>query len=496
MNLVNIKLPRGQWKYNPSEPLGAAGGFGEVFAGQGEGEGEAQLNLAIKKLHLDAREAAHREMTVCEDLFNRELKFIVPIYDAGLDANTDSYFVVMARAEGNLEDYINYNGIQAQVEAVHIMIDIAHGLQEVIDLVHRDLKPGNVLFHNGAWKIADFGIARFLEESTSLQTLKGCLSPDYAAPEQWRYERATNATDVYALGCIGHTLLTGEPPFSGTLEELREAHLNLVPKRLPAEVYPKFSSLISMMLRKQRSVRPDIGRVLEILESIKEGYQGSGGSPAYEELVKAGNGVEQIRSERETHELEERSKREARNNLALAGQEIFGNLVDELFSFIEKAAPNAIRRNSSTIILGKGKLSIITTERIFPIGTFERSGWNVLSGAIIQVTQENPPYSPSSALWYMDPNGGENYRWHEVSYWNMAFSSKGTKYDEPNACINFVDADFAAAPIVHSVNIAFGPKLIDDENAEDFFERWMSIFARAAEGKLRKPSQFPLKGNL
>lgn len=63
------------------------------------------------------------------------------------------------------------------------------------------------------WKICDYGIARFFASVTSEGTLKHFCSSWYAAPEQWREERATNATDVYALGCIGFALITGSPRF-------------------------------------------------------------------------------------------------------------------------------------------------------------------------------------------------------------------------------------------------------------------------------------------
>lgn len=72
-----------------------------------------------------------------------------------------------------------------------------------------------MLLHDGKWKIADFGIARFVEDATSAHTVREFLSPQYAAPEQWIGERATQATDVYALCCVAYTLLTGEPPFPG-----------------------------------------------------------------------------------------------------------------------------------------------------------------------------------------------------------------------------------------------------------------------------------------
>src|SRR5512145_1867623 len=98
------------------------------------------------------------------------------------------------------------------------MLQIIRGLQEVQDLVHRDLKPDNILFHQGKWKIADFGIAKFVADATSDKTLKGWMSVHYAAPEQWRSERATNATDIYALGCIGYCLICGTPPFTSDPE--------------------------------------------------------------------------------------------------------------------------------------------------------------------------------------------------------------------------------------------------------------------------------------
>src|SRR5207244_13634179 len=87
-------------------------------------------------------------------------------------------------------------------DAVEVVRQIARGLIEVGDWIHRDLKPENVLFLDGKWKIADFGIARIAEADTASYTLKHALSAPYAAPEQWHGERATHATEIYALGFI------------------------------------------------------------------------------------------------------------------------------------------------------------------------------------------------------------------------------------------------------------------------------------------------------
>lgn len=224
--MLRIKLPRGEWSYDPAKPIGRAGGFGCVYAGHSEDHGD----LAVKRLHIEANDAGHREMRIAADLARRPLKNVIPVLDAGEDAESGGYFVVMPRAQGSLQDEIDAGKKSDDIEAARILHQIIEGLLEVEDIVHRDLKPANILFHEGRWKIADFGIARFVEEATSVRTLKDCLTPEYAAPEQWEFKHATPATDVYALGCVGYAILTGCSPFRGaTSEELRNQHLNSDP---------------------------------------------------------------------------------------------------------------------------------------------------------------------------------------------------------------------------------------------------------------------------
>jgi serine/threonine protein kinase len=165
--------------------LGPEGGFGVVYPGSGD----EHQDVAVKKLKLEAHEAAHRELRIAEEFIGRTFRHVLPFLDAGQDAESGFYFVVMPRAEKSLEDELQSGRTWEDVDAAGILLEIAEGLSEVPDVVHRDLKPGNILLHEERWKVADFGIARFVEESTSLRTLKECLSPRYAAPEQWLYER-------------------------------------------------------------------------------------------------------------------------------------------------------------------------------------------------------------------------------------------------------------------------------------------------------------------
>jgi len=138
-----------------------------------------------------------------------EARNVVPIVDSG--EHGDEYVLVMPRAEKALRDHIEGGGL-TEAEAVAALSDIAGALDDLDGrVVHRDLKPENVLLLNGRWCLADFGISRYAEATTAPDTRKYAMTAPYAAPEQWQFERATAATDIYALGVIGYEMLVGGP---------------------------------------------------------------------------------------------------------------------------------------------------------------------------------------------------------------------------------------------------------------------------------------------
>ena len=258
--MQKIKLQNATWRYDETKPLGPEGGFGEVFEGQGESG-----KVAVKRLKLSVANAAKREMKIGEALADKSFEHVVPVLDFGQDAESEGHFLIMPVCERSLQDYLDEQEAINPTEALGIISQIISGLIEVGDLVHRDLKPANVLFHKGGWKIADFGIAKFIEDATSLETLREGLTPLYGAPEQWRGERPSHATDVYALGCIFHTLVTGNPPFYiGDRDDVREAHLSKTPGIL-SEVDAKVGGFIAQMLRKSPESRPSLQRCLSVL---------------------------------------------------------------------------------------------------------------------------------------------------------------------------------------------------------------------------------------
>jgi len=261
--MEKIRLSKNDWEYDPSKSLGLPGNSGAVYLGYDKDGCE----VAIKELHIFNSRSAHREIEVAERLVGRKHSYVVPVLDCGEDIASGGYFIVLAKAKGSLDDLLTVNGRLDEKESIEILYSIASGLVELKDLNHCDLKPENVLFQNGRWKIADFGVAQFVRESPS-KVLKGYISPHYAAPEHWYGERPTEKTDVYAIGCIAYACLTGDPPFIGNdLFDLRYQHLHAKQERL-SRVSHSLESLISMTLRKSQVVRPNLLYVRDKLHDI------------------------------------------------------------------------------------------------------------------------------------------------------------------------------------------------------------------------------------
>lgn len=104
-------------------------------------------------------------------------------------------------------------GLRARLDLMWLVADaVAHAHRHLV--VHRDLKPGNVLVtQDGQVKLLDFGIARILAESKDVTLTEAVLTPGYAAPEQFEGRNVTTASDVYALGALLFELVTGRAPW-------------------------------------------------------------------------------------------------------------------------------------------------------------------------------------------------------------------------------------------------------------------------------------------
>ena len=195
---------------------------------------------------------------------------VVPIIDRG---EWDVFWVlVMPRAEKSLRTHlVQIQDRLSALDALPILVQIAQALVAIEGrgVVHRDIKPENVLLLENSWCLADFGIARYAEATTTPDTLKYAMTAAYAAPEQWRAEQATSATDVYAFGVVAYELLAGIRPFTGP--DYRSQHLEDSVERISG-IPTRLHSLIEECLYKSPQARPFPIRLLTRIQSSIRQY--------------------------------------------------------------------------------------------------------------------------------------------------------------------------------------------------------------------------------
>jgi hypothetical protein len=141
-------------------------------------------------------------------------------------------------------------------------------------LVHRDVKPGNLLIlPDGRVKITDFGIARLADQVPLTATGQVMGTAQYLAPEQATGQQATGSSDIYALGVIGYELLAGTRPFSGESQiAIALAQVNDTPPPLPESIPVPVRALIMSMLAKDPADRPaDAEALARAVAAIRRG---------------------------------------------------------------------------------------------------------------------------------------------------------------------------------------------------------------------------------
>jgi serine/threonine-protein kinase len=192
---------------------------------------------------------------------------IVHLFDFG-DERDRPYMVFEYLAGGSLEERLQRGERLSNEEIANVAHAIAEGLAHAHErgVVHRDLKPGNVLFdRDGRSKIADFGIAHVQDRDTLTETGTILGTAAYISPEQVKGEPATPASDVYSFGVMLYRLLAGRLPFeAATPTKLAALHRDAEPPPLPAgqdDVRP-LAALVMAALAKEPSRRPADGAAL------------------------------------------------------------------------------------------------------------------------------------------------------------------------------------------------------------------------------------------
>ena len=212
--------------YRLLELIGA-GGMGEVWLAE-RTDGMVEHQVAIKRVrgmigNLGQRLEAERQL-----LAKLSHPNIAHFIDAGIDNLGVPWFAMEYVAGSAITDWCDANkaSLRTRLELFRkVCAAVAHAHRHLI--VHRDIKPGNVLVnHDGQPKLLDFGIAKLMDGNSAEHTANA-LTPAYAAPEQLKGETLSTATDVYALGLLLFRLLAGLLPSSRSIEAIAPILLRL-----------------------------------------------------------------------------------------------------------------------------------------------------------------------------------------------------------------------------------------------------------------------------
>lgn len=277
----SIPPPHGLSNYERLDKL-AEGAMGELWLVRHIGLGRIAALKEIRGTEVNDEDVGRftREAQV---LSNLRCPHTIQVYDFGI--GEDGYpFYVMEHLEGiNLQQLVDKHGPLPPARAVHVLRQVCLSLQEAheVGLVHRDIKPANVMLcrYGSAWdfvKLLDFGLVKRDRQMDSASLTRPAVvlgTPAYVAPESLRGSKYVDGrADLYAVGAVGHFLLTGRLLFDHDQPvAMARAHLLEPAPRVSARVpVPReLDDLLYECLRKEPDERPQTARMLvERLERV------------------------------------------------------------------------------------------------------------------------------------------------------------------------------------------------------------------------------------
>jgi len=163
----------------------------------------------------------------------------VPIYDVG-ESEGRPFIIMRLLSGGTLRDQTAKQGFDLaalikSLEQIGDALASAHARQ----IIHRDIKPGNILFdENNSAFLSDFGIAKVLDSATQLTGSGFIGTPAYMSPEQFIGQTIDGRSDQYSLAIVVYESLTGDLPFKGNTAQMMYKHINIEPPEINLPEYP------------------------------------------------------------------------------------------------------------------------------------------------------------------------------------------------------------------------------------------------------------------
>ena len=253
------------------------GGMGVVYLAERD-DPTFRQRVALKVVRgtqSDGGASIARLLSERQLLVSLEHPHIARLFDGGVTTDGLPYYTMAYCEGGSLADRLRLTGALPVAEALRITRELAEalGAAHARGVIHRDVKPANVLFDaGGAVRLSDFGVARLLDaDSTTSATMHGTVA--YLAPEQVRGEAIDHRADLWALGVTLYEMIAGRRPFDGpSYAAVLHAIVAIPPPPLGNDIPASVKAVVAALLEKEPAARtPSAASLLASLDRVESG---------------------------------------------------------------------------------------------------------------------------------------------------------------------------------------------------------------------------------
>ena len=283
LNPKDIVYDEKEYEYEIIEYIGS-GAFGYVYKIRKKIDNSIWALKTIHPIYNNEQDikAILNEGRNALKIRNENVISYIYFHDGTKFNNLPPYIIMEYANGGNLNDFIDTNkGSQKYIEnSVLILMfrQLINGMKAINNcLVHRDIKPLNILFNDNVLKITDFGLSKIVNQSTRSSTFKGSGTYAYMAPEAWENKNNTIQMDIYSMGIVFYQLITFNYPYKidnggDLIKNYRDAHMTknpFRPEQYNSKISINLSQIIMKMLEKSVSDRFHNWKEIEELLAIE-----------------------------------------------------------------------------------------------------------------------------------------------------------------------------------------------------------------------------------
>lgn len=201
------------------------GSFGNVYMAKNRSSGAIYALKTFQRTLVSEGEvrALFNEGNLAVNITHPNVVRVIYFHDGTRYPNLPPYMLMEYVSGSTLKEVLDTRSPRnffSQEEMTEIYKQLASGMKAINQrIVHRDIKPDNILVEQGVYKITDFGLSKIVDAATRSQTLKGIGAKAYYAPEAWRHEKNTPAMDIYSMGIVFYQIATLNYPYNSPVND-------------------------------------------------------------------------------------------------------------------------------------------------------------------------------------------------------------------------------------------------------------------------------------